>query len=145
MEELVSQMKVVLASTFALYLKSQYFHWNVEGRDFYQYHKLFQKAYETIYDFVDSDAEHIRALNSYSPGSLTRFKELSIIEDQLNIPAAREMISILLSDNEKLINSLELTYRLAEQNNSCGLSNYLQDRIDQHQKLSWMLRATTKD
>jgi len=34
MTELVDQMKVVLASTFSLYLKAHGFHWNIEGPDF---------------------------------------------------------------------------------------------------------------
>ena len=46
--ELVNRMKVVLATTFALYLKAHNFHWNVEGPNFPQYHEFFGNLYEEI-------------------------------------------------------------------------------------------------
>ena len=80
MEELVGQMKGLLASTFALYLKAHYFHWNVEGPDFAQYHEFFGNFYESVYGNVDKIAEEIRALDAYAPGSLGRFQELTGIK-----------------------------------------------------------------
>lgn len=37
MEELHSALKIVLADTFTMYLKTQSFHWNVIGPNFSQY------------------------------------------------------------------------------------------------------------
>ena len=37
---LAELLKTLLASDFSFYLKSHMFHWNIEGRDFYQYHKF---------------------------------------------------------------------------------------------------------
>lgn len=142
MSALGDSMKRVLADTFALYLKAQNFHWNVEGPDFYQYHGLFGDLYEEVYGAVDSIAEHIRAINEYAPGSFTRFKELSTIDDELKIPNALEMIRRLLGDNQKVIDSLTSAYKEAETAQEIGLANYLQDRIDIHKKHGWMLRAT---
>lgn len=142
MSALGDSMKRVLADTFALYLKAQNFHWNVEGPDFYQYHGLFGDLYEEVYGAVDSIAEHIRAINEYAPGSFTRFKELSTIDDELKIPNALEMIRRLLGDNQRVIDSLTSAYKEAETAQEIGLANYLQDRIDIHKKHGWMLRAT---
>ena len=36
MKELIERMKVVLADSFAFYLKAHYYHWNVEGINFPQ-------------------------------------------------------------------------------------------------------------
>lgn len=142
MDDLVQQMKVVLASTFAFYLKAHNFHWNVEGPDFPQYHSLFETVYSDAWGAVDSIAEHIRALRSYAPGSLARFSELSVVSDQLNIPSARSMLNELETDNQKLIGELTKAYKFAEAADKCGLSNFLQDRVDIHEKQGWMLRAT---
>ena len=144
MEELVQQMKVCLASTFAFYLKAHNFHWNVEGPLFSPYHSLFEGVYADAWNAVDSIAEHIRALDSYAPGSMTRYSSLSIIDDQINVPNAHKMVIELLSDNGSLKSLLEKTCKLAEKNNQTGLSNFLQDRIDIHAKQGWMLKATAK-
>jgi len=144
MDELVEQMKVSLASTFAFYLKAHYFHWNVEGANFPQYHKFFLKIYEDAFDAVDGIAEHLRTLGSYAPGSFARYTELSIIKDELNIPPAMSMISKLLVDNTAMIEQLTKAQALAEKNKKMGIANYLQDRIDAHERNGWMLKATIK-
>jgi len=142
MEQLVDAMKKVLADTFALYLKTHYFHWNVTGPNFPQYHEFFQNIYSEVYGAVDRIAEEIRALNEYAPGSFERYKELSSIKDQTDIPAANEMIRVLMMDNLIVQQTLMDAYKLAEQYNEIGLSNFLQDRYDAHKKHGWMLRAT---
>ena len=142
MDKLIESMKNVLADTFAMYLKTHYYHWNVEGVDFYQLHLLFERIYLEVYEAVDSTAEHIRALGAYAPGSLGRYLALTSIEDDNAIPAANEMVSRLLADNLKVIATLKEAQQLAEDQGEVGVSNFLQDRIDNHQKHSWMLRAT---
>lgn len=144
MEELLNNMKAVLADTFAFYLKLHFFHWNVEGPNFPQYHELFGDLYEEVHGSVDNIAEHIRALNGYAPGSFSRYTALTSIEDQVSMINAEEMIKAAMVDNLKVIASLTMAYKSAEAANEIGVSNFLQDRIDTHKKHGWMLRATSK-
>ena len=144
MKELVESMKVVLADTFALYLKAHYFHWNIEGPNFVQYHGFLDDFYNEVWGAVDAVAEHIRTLDAYAPGSFARYKELSNIEDETAIPSAISMIKKLQIDNQKMIDSLTKAYKVAETTDKCGLSNFLQDRIDIHEKHGWMLRSIIK-
>jgi starvation-inducible DNA-binding protein len=145
MEELVQSMQKSLATVFALYLKTHNFHWNIQGPDFYEYHKFLQKLYEEIYESVDDIAEHIRALDGYAPGALSTYAQLSEVKDSNNIGPGRAMIAELLLDNQRTINVLTMSYVLAEREKQIGLSNFLQDRIDKHQKHGWMLKASTKE
>ena len=48
MDKFSTQLKIAFASQYAFALKAQNFHWNVEGADFYQLHKLFETIYEEI-------------------------------------------------------------------------------------------------
>jgi starvation-inducible DNA-binding protein len=144
MDDLIEQMKVSLASTFAFYLKAHNFHWNVEGSNFPQYHEFFGNLWEETFGAVDGIAEHLRTLGAYAPGSLSRYSDLSLVKDEVNIPGPLSMISKLSSDNQLIIDQLTKTQALAEENKKMGLANYLQDRIDAHEKHGWMLRATSK-
>jgi DNA-binding ferritin-like protein len=38
METLITQLKTILGTNFALYFKAHSFHWNIEGSNFPQYH-----------------------------------------------------------------------------------------------------------
>ena len=144
MEQLIESMKRLLADTFSLYLKVHYYHWNVEGPDFQQYHEFFGNLYTQIFANVDKIAEEIRSLDSYAPGSFKRFLELSSISGEEDIIPTREMLSRLQADNDKYLSLLDVVYRFSEEANQLGLANYIQDLMDQHKKHRWMLRAFNK-
>ena len=141
MEELVEYMKRVLGSSFALYLKAHNYHWNVTGPDFAQYHEFLGDLYEEIHGSIDTTAEEIRKLGSFAPGSFARFAQLSVVQDEVNIPAAQQMMSNLAADNDKVIAVLYQAREAAEQANKAGTLNYLEARIDAHEKHAWMLKA----
>ena len=144
MEKLIEQMKILLATNFALYLKTHNFHWNVEGPNFPQYHEFLNDLYNEIWLAGDRIAEEIRTLDAYAPGSFIRFSTMSVVEDQINIPSAIAMIKELAVDNKKIIDQLIKTHKLAEEAGCVGLANFLQDRVDIHYKHLWMLKATSK-
>lgn len=144
MEELINAMKRVLADSFAFYLKAQYYHWNVEGPDFKQYHDLFGDIYKTVYGSIDSTAEQIRALDSYAPGSFSRYMELKSISDENTIPPALEMVQRLLIDNSTIIMGLSKAFETSEENKQYHLSDYIAGLLDNHKKIGWMLKATLK-
>jgi starvation-inducible DNA-binding protein len=144
MEELQKAAKVAFASSFAFYLKAHNFHWNVEGSDFYQYHKLFGKIYDEVFESIDVFAEQIRAMNSYVPGSFTRFSMLSLIEDEDAVLTKEDMLVELIEDNEKLIKILKMVFKASEEAIEPGFNDFIAGRIDAHAKHGWMLRASLK-
>ena len=142
---LSDNLKVLLASTNSLSIKAQNFHWNVEGDNFPQYHEFFGNFYEEVYGSVDKIAEYIRTLDSYAPGSLSRYAELTIIEDQVKIPRPNLMFAELLSDNEKMIDLLNACFSSAEEENKQGIANFIAERLDAQEKHGWMLRSILKN
>lgn len=144
MEKLIEQMKVILGTTFGLYFKAHSYHWNIEGPDFAQYHGFLGDFYTGVFANIDPIAEHIRALNSYAPTSLSRMLELSDIEETETIPTALAMLSNLRNDNDRYIVHLRAGIVAAEAANEPAVGNFLQDILDKHQKDGWMLRSFTK-
>lgn len=143
-EELIEDLKKLFASNYAFYLKAQYYHWNVEGPNFPQYHEFFGKIYEEVGTSIDKMAEHIRALDAYAPGSFKRLIELSDIDGDDTIISGLEMASRLLADNDKLTPMLISAMKKAEEVDRFGTANFLQDRIEAHRLHAWMLRSVTK-
>ena len=144
MDKLVNAIKIAFASEYAFALKAQNFHWNVEGPLFQQFHALFERIYDEVYGSIDDFAENIRKLGSYTPGSYTRLSMLTMIEDETNVLSKDEMLSELLIDNDKVLRVMKLVYDLAEREGQHGLSNFLAERLDAHQKHGWMLRSSLK-
>ena len=142
---LADSLKTLLATEFAYYLKAHAFHWNVEGSDFYQYHTFFQAIYEDAYSAVDPTAEYIRALGEYTPGSMERFLELSIIPGQTKIPRARLMIEELLANSGQMVELLNQCFAEATQENKQDIANFIAERLSQTNKFAWQLRSSLKD
>jgi starvation-inducible DNA-binding protein len=141
---LLDELKKVHADAFTFYLKAHYYHWNVEGLNFPQYHNFLQNLYQEVFASVDTFAELIRTLDSYAPGTLTRLKELTSIEETDDVPDAKTMMSRLLQENNILRASLLTAYTTADTTGEVGIANFLQDRIQAHEKHAWMLRSILK-
>ena len=144
MEQLVESLKKALASSFSFYLKAHNYHWNVEGHSFSEYHAFLGDLYAEVWGAVDAIAEHIRTLDAYVPGSFIRFQQLSSIEDEQSVPSGRAMMTRLLADNQRVLDDLMSAHAAAEAAGKRGIVNFLEDRIDKHDKHGWMLRSFTK-
>ena len=144
MDKFVNQLKIAFASQYAFAIKTQNYHWTVEGIDFYQKHKMFQKIYEEVYAAVDDFAENIRKLKAYTPASLYRFSALSAVDDEVEVLDPSAMVAELLRDAEKMQEIMKVLFVEAENLGHHGLSNFLADRQDAFAKHAWFLRATAK-
>jgi len=143
---LADDLKTLLASEYAFAIKSQYFHWNVEGSHFRSYHKFFEELYlEISENAIDQIAEYIRTLDTYTPGSFERFLELSVIQGQLKVPRAMIMMEELLEDNYKLEAILKQSFESAQAEKNRGIENFIAERLDAHAKHRWMLKSFLKE
>lgn len=144
MDPLVNQLKSLLADLSIFRIKTQYFHWNIEGPNFIQYHKFLGEIYEQAATDVDDVAEHIRALGPYAPGSMKRFLELGTLSEEITIPTAGEMLIRVYKDNQVLLESLKAACETASESNQLGVLNFLEGLVDAYEKQGWMLRVLTK-
>jgi len=78
-----------------------------------------------------------------APNNLTMLKDLSSLQDA-DPSAPMDMFNDLLMTNNLVLVSLMRAYQLADDADELGLANFIQDRIDIHQKHGWMLKATLK-
>lgn len=144
MDKFINQLKVAFASQYAFAIKAQNFHWNVEGPDFYQLHKLFEEIYDEVYGSIDDFAENIRKIKGYTPASLERFSALSAVDDETSVLDPQSMVQELLRDAEKMQEIMKLLFAQSEERREHGLSDFLAGRQDAFAKHAWFLRATSK-
>lgn len=141
---LADNLKVLLASTQSFAIKSQNFHWNVEGSNFPQYHAFFDSLYGDVSGTIDQIAEYIRILGHYTPGSLTRYAELSIIQDQVKIPRAELMFVESLQDCEAMSQLVVAMFDEATAERQQGIANFMAELQDLYGKKAWFIRSTLK-
>lgn len=131
----------ILADSYLLYLKTQNYHWNVQGNLFYGIHNLLEEQYKDMAIAVDDIAERIRVLGLSAPGSFHQFLELSSLKEAKGLPTAEEMVAELAEDHLTLVSKLTAVLRQAEESGNVSTSDLLGDRIRTHEKQAWMLRS----
>lgn len=132
--DLVSAINALVTQVTELYLRIHLAHWNVAGPDFAEYHALFEKIYEDVYDSIDAHAENVRKLG----GIVT----IASIEGFGSEASAQGLTLDLAARNQQVIISLQSAFDLASEANEQGVANYLAERIDAHQKWQWQLSAS---
>ena len=138
-------LKQFLATTYAYTVKAQYFHWNVEGPDFGQLHKFFQKIYDDAYGAVDQIAEYIRTEEEYTPGSFERFQELSLITGQTMVPRARLMLEELLADTDAMKDLSKSLFDAAVEAGREDIADFAANRQGAHGKYAWQIKSYLKN
>lgn len=132
------------ATAFAFGMKAHNFHLNVEGPNFVEYHKIYEKIYGGTYGVLDDLAEAIRSMSIYVPINFEDLKILSKIQDTRNVPSSREMLAILLNDNRILLEHFNTTYKTAEVANEHALCALLGDTLKRFKKYEYLLVSASK-
>jgi HK97 family phage prohead protease len=141
--DLNEELTELLADVVSFYFRAHGAHWNVVGADFSEYHKLFQKIYEDVYESIDPIAENLRKLGSKAPFTLVDFLATRSIDDAASISQdPRALASDLLSANDILLDEISDAFDCATNYGQQGVANFLASRMDQHQLWKWQLSAS---
>lgn len=145
MNELLMALRIVLANKFVMYFKAHSYHWNVESDRFAMLHDFFGEIYAEVHGSIDEIAERVRIVGAYAPISLMELYNYKMIdEDSVKPASCTEMIQSLVDANDKVIDSLNKLFEIAESQNEHGIADYVAGRIDTHKKHAWMLRSHIK-
>lgn len=139
---LQNDLAKLLADTYALYLKTQNYHWHVKGPLFKTLHILFEEQYTELANAVDEIAERILTLGHRAPATFSEFIKLTSIEEGNSSLSAEQMIAELHADHEKIIKDLRRALESASDAKDEGSVSLLGDRIAHHEKIRWMLSAS---
>lgn len=132
----------LLADTYAVYLKTHGYHWNVRGPNFSQLHTLFMAQYTEMWTAIDEVAERIRALGELAPQGYGAFANLSSIKDGDPSKNAEEMLNDLIASQETLVGTLYAILPVAQQAGDEVSASLISDRLTAHEKHVWMLRSS---
>lgn len=136
-------LNVLLADSFALYLKTKNYHWHVQGPHFRELHLLFDEQATQIFATTDLIAERVRkngAPTLRSIGDIGRRQ--SIRDDDAVGLDAEAMIGALAADNKILLAQLKEVKAAAEADGDIATSGLVDGWADETQQRIWFLEAT---
>ncbi len=138
-------LQKILANHATLLFQTLNYHWNVEGKEFHDYHLLFNKQYNQLFANLDLIAERIRAVDGKALGSMKDLiKYATLKEDTGSTPKPEQMIKNLHAQYEKMINDMKQAVKELENTDDVATRKMLEDLIEQNEKTKWMLGSLKK-
>lgn len=138
----IESLKLALSGSYALYLKTQNYHWNVTGPNFKSLHDLFNTQYNDLALAIDDLAERIRTLGSKVEANFSHFEKTGKIKSGNENANSTTMVQELAADNEILAEILKETFRIASEEKDDATADLIIGRIEVHQKNVWMLKSS---
>jgi starvation-inducible DNA-binding protein len=144
MNDIISQLRLILALSYHMYYKAHSSHWNVEGINFPQYHDFFGEIYEAVFASIDTTAEYIRVLGAKAPATLMDICDLLPDDSATEEDSVETMLQRLNDANALMIFHLKMGIEMSGRIPEYALQNYFQDRLAYHQKIGWQISASLK-
>ncbi|WP_161565532.1 MULTISPECIES: DNA starvation/stationary phase protection protein [unclassified Mycoplasma] len=96
-------MNKLLASVAVATQNAQNMHWNVRGQQFRTFHKLTEKLYQGLNEFVDALAEKIAMQNDQPLSTMASYLEHSQIKEyKPHAFSAQEIVTNVVNDLNKI-------------------------------------------
>lgn len=122
-----------LQLSYGLLAKTQTYHWNVKGSDFFQLHVAFQQQYEALFTAIDEIAERLRTLGG---------TPIAGSPAPANLPAnGNAMVEDLMADHAALSQLLKEGIKTTQDAGDEVTVDLLIGRQTEHDKTRWMLAA----
>ena len=128
--ELENKLNEFLADLNIFYRKLQNYHWNIEGKDFFQVHAKLEELYDKINEQIDEIAEHIAILGGQPLGTMKDYLEKSSIKEAENKKIkSEEIYNNILSDYEELLKKTIEIKEKSENEKEYSTSSLIDDYI----------------
>lgn len=144
-QKIAQGLSALLADSFALYLMTHNFHWNVTGPKFNDLHNMFMGQYTEQWNALDIIAERIRALGHPAPGTYKEFLKLASIKEVDGVPKALDMVRHLVAAQEATARTARKLFPLVDAANDQPTADLLTQRLEIHEKTAWMLRSLLEE
>jgi starvation-inducible DNA-binding protein len=139
-DKISKTLNVLLADTFALYLKTKNFHWHMSGRHFRDYHLLLDEQSEQIFAATDDMAERVRKVGGTTLRSIGEISKLQTIKDnnESYVPP-REMLRELMNDNKHIAAAMRKAHKIVDDLEDSATAGLLENWIDETERRTWFL------
>lgn len=144
-DEISAKLNEILATTFALYLKTKNFHWHVSGPHFRDYHLLLDEQAEQIFGSTDDLAERVRKIGGTTVRSIGQISKLQGIEDNDDdYVSPGDMLRELMADNKAVVAAMRACHELCDEHDDVATASLLENFIDQAERRLWFMFETSR-
>ena len=139
-QDISEALKLLLADTFALYLKTKNFHWHMSGPHFRDYHLMLDDQSEEILSTTDAIAERARKIGGTTVRSIGQISRLQrVVDNDAEYVKPSDMMEELRDDNSVLTQNMREVHSLCDNAGDVATASLLENWIDESEKRTWFL------
>ena len=133
-------LKIILANSYAVYLKTKNFHWHVSGPYFRDYHLLLDEQAAEILAATDAMAERARKTGNTTIRSIGDIARHQTIKDNdAEFVTPQDMLAELRADNLHMVESLRRAKEVADEAKDNATSGLIDTWTDEAERRAWFL------
>ncbi|MFW6330941.1 MAG: Dps family protein [Gemmatimonadota bacterium] len=144
-QKMIDGLNGLLADATVFYQKLRHYHWNVEGRHFFELHEKFEGLYDGWADTIDELAERILMIGGVPLHTLASMLKSATLKEDESTPESLAMVDAVMADMRALHEKAGELIGLAEEMDDRGTANLLDGLRDGMEKELWMLGAWKKE
>lgn len=139
-KDIAGALNLLLADTFALYLKTKNFHWHVSGPHFRDYHLLLDEQADQIFAATDPLAERVRKVGGTTLRSIGQIATLKrVLDNDADYVAPLDMLAELRDDNKAFAAHMREAHDLCDEHRDIATASLLENLIDEAERRTWFL------
>ena len=133
-------LKIILANSYAIYLKTKNFHWHDSGPYFRDYHLLLDEQAAEILAVTDAIAERARKTGNTTIRSIGDIARHQTIKDNdAEFVTPQDMLSELRADNLHMVESFRRAKQVADEAKDNATSGLIDTWTDEAERRAWFL------
>ncbi len=144
MDDFNKNLNVLLSDLNVFYRKVQNYHWNVQGKDFFNIHAKLEEYYDEINEQIDEVAEKMLMIDIQPLGTMKDYLANSTIKEAENAKIDENSVyPILIKDYDTLLNQVKTIKKQADDQSCYMMSSFMDELISSYKKHLWMLKQSS--
>lgn len=138
-------LTILLADTFALYLKTKNFHWHISGPHFRDYHLMLDEQATQIFEMTDAIAERVRKIGGTTIRSISDIsKKQRVLDNNADFVDPLDMLAELRDDNGDMAARIRELHGLCDEHGDIATASLLENWLDEAERRRWFLFEATR-
>lgn len=142
--EIITSLNGLLSNYQFFYQNLRGFHWNIQGREFFELHIKFEELYSDAAIKVDEIAERVLTIGGTPLHSFDDYTANTQIKAMKNVHNGETAVTTLVENLTKIVATERTIKDMADNLNDSGTADMLSTFIEEQEKTLWMYKAWLK-
>jgi len=142
--EIATDLNKLLANYQIYYQNLRGFHWNIQGRDFFELHVKFEELYNDAAIKIDEVAERILTIDHTPLHSFADYLETATLKPVRGVHKGEPAVKALVDNLIQIVGQQKDIRAKAEDGDDGATADMMATFVEEQEKTLWMYKAWLK-